>query len=140
MIISSVFMIIFFPVAQSLATGGLQNLDLWFRVIPKVNLFLLGVYSILFGALLSLQIYNFKSKECDIEQKVAGASTTGVSAVIASLVPACPACLSWVSLLLPASFGLTATIFMIKYNGLILLGSIILLLAAMYLLGGFKRK
>lgn len=139
MIFSSLFMFVFFPVMQSIATGGLQNIDLWFTVIPKINLVLLFIYSVLFGFLLTLQIYYFKTKTCSVNKKIASASSGGIGAFIASVVPACPACFSWVTFLLPASVGISTGQLLIKYSTWLLVFSIGLVLLGLLLLGGFDN-
>ncbi len=138
-IVSGLIMVIVFPLLQVQATGGLQNLDLWFEVIPPLNLALVVVFSVLFGLLLSFQVYNFKSKICSVQKKAASATGGGFAAFLGILVPACPACISIVTLILPVSLGISVAGFFMKYSSLLLSGSIALLLLGIYLLGGFKK-
>lgn len=137
-LISSLFMLILYPVLQTLATGSIHNIDLWFKLSPKQNLLLLILFSILFGLLLTMQIYNLKDKTCSIKHKTASASTGSIGAIIAFLVPACPACLSLASLIIPAALALPFVQFVTKFNTQLLILSILLTLIGIYLLGGFK--
>ncbi len=139
-IISAVVMFFVFPLLQVQATGGLQNLDLWYKVIPLQNLILVAVFSIIFGAFLSFQVYNFRLKTCPVENKAASATGGGVASVLGFFVPACPACISIVTLLLPASLGISVAGFLLKYSSLLLAASSLLLIFGIYLLGGFIRE
>ena len=124
---------------QLWAVGGVQNLGVWFQVIPKINLALLVISSALFGVLVSLQIYNFRTKTCSIRSKAIGTSTGGAAAIMTLLVPSCPACLSLATIILPAAGAISAGQFLVKYNTLLLLLGIGLLMFALVLLGAFKR-
>lgn len=138
-LISSLIILASFPILQSLVTGGLHNLNLWFAVTPKYNVFLLVIFSILFGLLLSLQVYNLKIKVCNIKNKTVSATAGGLGTFITFLVPACPACLSILSLLLPGAYALYITQFFIKFNTLLLLFGTFLLILGLWILGGFKK-
>lgn len=137
---SSLFMMVIYPLLQAYATGGLQNLDLWLKVIPKLNLVLVLIFSILFALLLTLQIYNLKTKVCSIKNKTASASIGTFGTILAFLAPACPACLSIASLLIPAAFSLSIIQFLVKFNTIVLIASNILMLLGLLLLGGFKSE
>ena len=138
-IISGLVTLVVFPLLQVQASGGLQNLDLWFSVIPLSILILVVVFSLLFGIFLSFQIFNLKSKVCDARQKVTSATGGGFAAMLGVLVPACPACVSIITLFLPASIGISVAGFFLQYSTYLLSGSIMLLLGGIYLLGGFKK-
>lgn len=138
-IISGLIMLIIFPLLQVQASGGLQNLDLWFEVIPPLNLALVFVFSVLFGLFLSFQIFNLRSKICSVQKRATSATGGGFAAFLGILVPACPACISIVTLILPAALGISVAGFFVKYSSLLLSGSIALLLFGIYLLGGFKK-
>ena len=138
--VSAILMLIVFPLIQVQASGGLQNIDLWFKVIPIQNLTLVIIFSIIFGAFLAFQIYNLKSKVCSIENKAASAAGGGLASLLGILVPACPACISIITLLLPASLGISIASIFIKYSTILLSTSILLLLLGIYLLGGFKKS
>lgn len=133
-------MLILYPVLQTLATGSIHNIDLWFKIIPKQNLLLLILFSLLFGLLMTMQIYNLKDKTCSIKHKTASASTGSIGAIIAFLVPACPACLSLATLIIPATLALPFVQFVTRFNTQLLILSILLTLAGIYLLGGFKNN
>lgn len=137
---SSLFMLIIYPLLQAYATGGLQNLDLWLKVIPKLNFMLVILFSILFGLLLTLQIFNLKTKICSIKNKTVSASIGTFGTVLAFLAPACPACLSIVSLLIPAALSLSLIQFLVKFNTTVLIISNILMILGLLLLGGFKSE
>ena len=138
-IISGLITLIVFPLLQVQASGGLQNLDLWFEVIPIHNLILVAIFSLLFGVFLSFQVFNLKSKICDARKKVTSATGGGFAAILGVSVPACPACISIATLFLPASAGIVVTGFFSKYSSYLLGGSILMLLGGIYLLGGFKK-
>jgi hypothetical protein len=140
MVVSSLAVSVLFPIIQSLANGGLQNLDLWFEVIPPINLILLIVFSLLFGMLLALQIYNLKIKTCSTNKKATSASSSGIGAFIAMVVPACPACISLATFFLPAATAISFGYFVVKFDVLLLLFSISLLVLGLFLLGGFKKE
>jgi len=137
---SSLAMLTFYPLIQTLATGGLQNLDLWFSVIPKTNLIIVFIFSILFGLLLTLQIYNFSLKTCSVKAKSASASSGGIGAFLGILVPACPACISIATFILPAAVGIQFVQTIVKFNTIILLISIVLMILGILILGGFKDE
>ena len=101
--LSSFGMAVVYIVIQAWAIGGHQNLDIWFSVIPKVNLALIVLFSLLFGLLLTLQIDVFKKKTCSIGSKTAGASGGVFGTALAFIVPACPACVSIATIILPAA-------------------------------------
>ena len=137
---SSLFMLILYPILQTLATGGLKNLDLWFAIIPKINLLMVIIFSILFGLLLTLQIHNFNLKTCSLKSKSISASSGSIGAFLGILVPACPACISIATLILPAAVGIQFVQVIVKFNTIILLASIILMILGILILGGFKNE
>lgn len=111
-----------------------ENIDLWFTVIPPQNLILFTIFSVLFGVTISYQIYLWRQpKVCAIKKT----STPGVvGSIISFFVVQCPACASIGALFLP----LSVIGFFTAYSTLINIGSITLLLVTLYLLGGFKRE
>ncbi|MBI2675175.1 MAG: hypothetical protein HYX24_01855 [Candidatus Aenigmarchaeota archaeon] len=111
-----------------------ENLDIWFAHVPITNLFLLLLFSIIFGAALSYQLYVWKlPKTCDT-RKSAGA--TGTSAMIGLFIAQCPACASLGALFLPAS----AFAFFSPYSTILNLVSITLLLLTLNYLGAFQKS
>ena len=140
MIVSTLIILIILPALQVLATGGIQNLDLWFKVISPINFLLIIIFSFAFGLVVSLQIYNFQDKTCSIEKKTGGVSSFSIGTFLAVLVPACPACLSLASLFLPAALGISVGAFFTRFSSLFLLLSIALMILGMLLLGCFKKS
>lgn len=136
--LASFVMAAVYIVIQAWAIGGRQNLDVWFSVIPKINLALIVLFSLLFGVLLALQIDIFKSKTCGIGGKTASASGGVFGTALAFLVPACPACVSFAALILPAATAASFAQILIENSSYLLLLSIALMLFGMMFLGGFK--
>ena len=139
-VVSAVVMFFIFPLIQVQVSGGLQNLDLWYKVIPMQNLILVAVFSLNFGAFLSFQVYNFKLKTCPVNNKAAGVAGGSVASILGFFVPACPACISVATLLLPASLGISVAGFLQRYSSLLLLISVVFLVLGIWLLGGFKKS
>lgn len=124
---SSAAMLMIYPYAQTLG----NNIDLWFEVISPINLALYAAFSLLFGPFVSLQVYNLKApKTCAVQ----GAAGGTFSSVLSFAAIQCPGCVSVASLFLPIS----ATTFLAANNIIITSASLVLLLAGIYLLGGFK--
>ncbi|MBI4918380.1 hypothetical protein HY837_00490 [archaeon] len=124
---------------QTFSIGGMQNLDVWFEVIPKLNLSLLVVTSFLFGILLTLQIHTFRHHACSLKHQTISTTSGGIGTLIAFIVPACPACLPLVAFILPAATALSFAQFMVENSDFFLVLSIIMMIFGIYLLGGFKE-
>ncbi len=114
--------------------GIVQNLDIWFSIVPGINIVLFVTISLLFGVTLSFQIYIWKQpKVCSVNKTAIG---TGSAATFAGfLVAQCPACASLGALFLPSSVFLI----FVKYSTLINLISIGLLLFTLNYLGAFRK-
>ena len=138
-IISAILMAIIYPLIQVQATGGVSNLDVWFAVITPLNLILVIIFAMLFGIFLSFQIFNLRSKVCSVSSKTTSSLGGGFATLLSIAVPACPACLSIATLLLPASLGIAVAGFFLRYSSLLLALSIAILLLGVYLLGGFRK-
>ncbi len=138
-IFSSSFIFLVYILLQTLSIGGLQNLDVWFEVIPKLNLTLLIITSLLFGILLTLQIHTFRHHACSLKHKSISTTSGGIGALIAFIIPACPACLPLIAFILPAATALSFAQFLIENSDFFLIISIILMLFGVYVLGGFKQ-
>lgn len=116
--------------------GIIQNIDLWFSIIPLPNLILFTIFSLLFGITLAYQIYVWRQpKVCSIKNKVKGAGASGAGTFGLFFVAQCPACASLGALFLPVS----AITFLTKYSIPINLIGIGLLLFTLNYLGGFKK-
>ena len=134
-IISTVLMAAIYIYSQVL--GIIENIDLWFKIIPWYNALLFATFAILFGITLSYQIYVWRQpKTCKISNKVgsAGASSSSVTGIF--LVAQCPACASLGTLFLPLSI----ITFLTKFSWLINLIGLGILLFTINYLGGFKRE
>ncbi|MBI5065156.1 hypothetical protein HZA97_02865 [Candidatus Woesearchaeota archaeon] len=136
---SASLMFLVYVLLQAFAVGGLQNLDIWFEILPKNNLVLLLITSFLFGFLLTLQIHTFRHHSCSLKHHSISSTSGGLGALIAFIIPACPACISLVAFILPAATALSFVAFLVKFNSELLIFSILLMLFGIYLLGGFKE-
>jgi len=114
--------------------GIVQNIDIWFTIIPWYNAILFVLFAVLFGMTLSYQLYvRSQPKICKVDKKSIGASSGAT--FIGFLVAQCPACASIGALFLPLSI---LTVF-IKYSTVINIISIALLLFTLNYLGAFKN-
>ncbi len=130
-IVATIAMLFTYPYIQSL---GL--IEIWFLLITPLNLVLYIIFSVLFGLVLSMQIYVMRQpKTCSISGRVGSAGSGAVGSFIAFITVACPACFSFISLFLP--FGAIA--FIATYNTILLVLSLFVMVLALYLLGSFKR-
>lgn len=117
--------------------GILENLDLWFTVIPWYNAVLFVIFAALFGVALSFQVYNWKQpKVCSIGGKAKSVGASSSATFLGLFVAQCPACASLGVLLLPAT---VFTSIFVKYNTVINLLSIGLLLFTLNYLGAFRK-
>lgn len=117
--------------------GIVQNIDLWFTVIPWYNAILFITFAILFGVTLSFQIYIRKQpKVCTADNKIKGAGISSSATFLGFLVAQCPACASIGALFLPASIIVG---FFTRFSALINIISIGLLLFTLNYLGAFKK-
>lgn len=133
-IISSVIFGFFYIYTQVL--GILDNLDLWFTVIPWYNAALFVIFAALFGITVSFQIYLWKQpKVCATSAKAKGGGVSGAATFVGLLIAQCPACASIGALFLPLSVLTIFTQFSIVFN----LVSIGLLLFTINYLGGFRK-
>ena len=135
-IISAVLMTLIYPYLQVILNGGFYNYFFWFELILSqsiLNFILYLVFSILFGLVVSINIYNLKNRTCSIKGSSGSASFGSILAIFTSQ---CSACVSLATLFLPIS----AVGLLVKYNTLINLISIGILLLSIYLVGGFKKE
>lgn len=113
--------------------GNLNNLDLWFAIIPWYNAILFVIFAALFGITLAFQVHNWRQpKVCNVK---GGAGASGAATFTGFLVAQCPACASLGALLLPASIFHVFVIFSPVINII----SIALLLFTIHYLSGFKK-
>ena len=134
-IVAAIIVAIVLPVIQ---TGFFQNsFESWYLTLLKspLNSSLYVAFSLLFGALISLQVYNLdkKCKECDTKT---GKRTGFFGVVIGLLIGICPACIGLLGLILPLGTSLTLT----YYGWVFMIVSIGILILSIYLLGGFKEE
>lgn len=134
-IVSTIIMTIIYIYTQVL--GIIQNIDIWFEVLPWYNAILFSIFAILFGITFSFQVYNwFQPKICSIQKKINSAGGSGAGTTGLFLVAQCPACASLGALFLPVSVIGIFT----EFSWLINLFSIGLLLFVLNYLGAFKSK
>ena len=131
--------LVLYPLFQISITPG-ANINFWLAIIPKINLVLVFVFSLMFGLLVALQVYNFQDKTCPTGKKATSTTSGGLGTILAILVPACPACLSFVTFLVPAALALSVGSFFVKFGTLLLVLSILLMFLGIFLLGGFKKS
>jgi len=136
-IIATVVIALILPIIQ---TGFFQNsFRAWYLTLLKspLNSTLYLAFSLLFGLLVSLQIYNLKNpklcKDCNTKK---GASTGYFGAFFGFFVGICPACVGLIGLIFPLGISLTLT----YYSWIFMLVSIAIMLLSLYLLGGFKKE
>ena len=128
--ISSILIAVIYIYSQVL--GIVQNIDLWFKVIPLYNLIFFIIFVILFGLTLTYQIYLWKQKKtCSVK----GIGTGSGATITTFFIAQCPACASLGALFLP----LSVISFFTKYSVYINLFSIILLLFTLRYLGAFRK-
>ncbi|RMD66103.1 hypothetical protein D6817_04790 [Candidatus Pacearchaeota archaeon] len=135
-IVAFVAVALILPVIQ---TGFLQNsIKSWFLTLIKspLNSALYLIFSLLFGMLISLQIYNSSNiklcKDCNTKK---GLRTGIFGVVVGSLVGICPACVGLLGLVLPLGVSLSLT----YYGWVFMLLAILLMLLSIYLLKGFEN-
>ena len=132
-IVATVAVAIVLPLIQ---TGFFQNsFESWFLTLIKspLNSSLYVAFSLLFGALISLQVYNLSSKYCNTR---AGRRTGTVGVVFGVLVGICPACIGLLGLVLPLGVSLTLT----YYGWAFMLVAVGIMVLSIYLLGGFREE
>ena len=136
-IIATIVIALILPIIQ---TGFLQNsLKVWFLTLIKspLNSTLYIIFSLLFGSLISLQLYALRHpkicKDCNTKK---GATTGYFGAFFGFFVGICPACIGLLALILPLGTSLTLT----YYGWLFMLVAIGIMIFSIYLLGGFKEN
>ncbi|GEM_PF-1718738 len=116
--------------------GIIENLGVWMASIPLLNGILLVIFSALFGAALSYQIFVWQEPNvCSAHKKIKSGATTSIGTIAGFLVAQCPACASFTSLLLPAS----AAGFFLEYSVPLSVLSILLLIFTLHYLGAFQK-
>lgn len=132
--ITAAAMLLVYPYIQVILNGGLYNYLFWFEVILEqsiLNFILYITFSILFGIVMSIIIYNWKNRKCNVKGSV---GVGGAGGTLAILTSQCSACISLASLFLP--IGAVATLAI--YNTALNFVSIGALLLAIYLMKGFR--
>lgn len=130
----STLMLIIYPVIQILPQG-LNNFWFWFSLLTPLRWGLYLLYAILFGTTLSFFFWQRSKKVCSLKKTRKGGILGTVGTLFGSSASLCPACLSWVALILPFSFALSLT----KYSLEIMILSILMLLLALWFLGAFRK-
>lgn len=133
-LIASFLMLAAYPYLQVILNGGFYNYFFWFEVIigtSILNFMLYITFSILFGLVTSLIIYNWQHRTCSIKKSLGSGSLGSLLAIFTSQ---CSACLSLGTLFLPAAAVTSLSIYSTLFNFI----SIGALLLSIYLMGGFK--
>ncbi len=116
--------------------GIIENIDVWLAIIPLHNAVFLIIFTALFGATFSYQVFLWmQPKTCSVNKKIGAAGTGGIGTFGIFLVAQCPACASLSALFLPIS----ALAFLTEFSWAINLFGIGLLLFTINYLGGFKK-
>ncbi len=134
-IVAALLVSIILPIIQ---TGFFRNsFQSWFLTLVKspLNSSLYIVFSLLFGSLISLQVYNLDRKVCDNCNNKKGYGAGAVGVVFGTLVGICPACIGLLGLILPLGGSLWLT----YYGWIFMLIAIGIMTFSIYLLGGFKE-
>lgn len=121
------------PVLQLINTP--LAFDIWFLDLYQkpLNSILYIAFSVLFGMFISLYLYA-RNKCLDCRPEKARAGFAG--SVVGFMVGVCPACFSFIGVLLP----LGPTIFLTSYSPIFTGISIAIVLFSIYKLGGLKRQ
>lgn len=108
--------------------------DIWFRDLQQkpLNSTLYVAFSILFGMFISL--YLFTRNKC-FDCKAENARTGFVGSVVGFIMGVCPACFSFIGVLLP----LGPTLFLTTYSPVFTAISIAIVMFSVYKLGGFRK-
>ncbi|MBT4870203.1 MAG: hypothetical protein HON47_01360 [Candidatus Diapherotrites archaeon] len=132
-IVSTIILFIIYAHIQLF--GIWENFFFWLSIFSIFSIITVGLFVILFGLMLSFQIYTFKrrSKTCPIKRKQSGIG--GIGTIGFMLVAQCSACATLGIFFLP--FSLVSLI--VEFNWLISLISIGLLLFSLNYLGAFKK-
>lgn len=129
---------LFLPLAQ---TGfEANNMLAWYLTLigrPLNTAIYIG-FSILFGLLVSLQFYNKEvCKTCNVKMdNKKGSSIGAAGASFGFLLGICPACIGLIAVFLPLTVSITLT----NYSWLFMGIAIIVMIASIHLLGGFKKE
>lgn len=131
-IIPAIIIFLLPSLIQSLSTP--LAFEIWFKTLldRPINGILYITLSVLFGALVSLYAFN-KNKCISCNKKDASSGFGG--ATLGFVLGICPACISFIGILLP----LGAVIFLTTYAPVFTSLSITLLIFSIYKLGGFKK-
>ncbi len=130
----SLLMLIVYPTIQVLPQG-LNNFWFWFSLLTPLRWGLYLLYGILFGITLSFFLWQKSKKVCSFKKATSGGFLGLIGSFLGTSMPLCPACLSWIALLLPFSFALSLAKYSIEIMGF----SILLLFLALWFLGGFQK-
>ena len=133
-IVSSLAMLLIYPYLQVALNGGFYNYFFWFEIVIAesiLNLLLYIIFSILFGVVVSLIIYNWQNRTCDIKGSL---GSGGFGSLLTIFTSQCSACISLASLFLPGVAVGALSIYNTIFNFI----SIGILLLSIFLMGGFK--
>ncbi len=129
---------LFLPLVQ---TGfDYNNILAWYLALVErpYNTVLYISFSILFGMLVSLQLYNKEiCKTCNVKmENKKGTSVGAAGSILGFAIGVCPACIGLIGLFVPLTISITLT----NYSWMFLMVAIIILLFAIYKMGGFKYE
>ena len=130
--LSSTAMFWAYAYAQNL--GIIENIPFWLTIITPENAILLFLFTTLFGFWVAFFWYGLREKSCEIPITKGGLAGSGAS-LGGFIVAQCAGCLSLITLLLP----LSASILLLKYNTILNVLSVLLLTAALWHMGAFRK-
>jgi hypothetical protein len=114
---------------------GLNNFWFWFTILTPFGWLLYLLYGIFFGITLSFLIWQKDQKFYPARHLSKGGFLGALGSLLGTTAPVCAGCLPWVVLLFPTSFASV----IVRYNSLVMVFSIALILFALWFLGGFKK-
>lgn len=114
---------------------GLNNFWFWFSILNPFGWVLYFLYGILFGITLSFFVWQRAKRIYPVRGFAKGGIFGVLGSFFGTTAPVCAGCLPWAAILFPTSFVSA----LLKYNSLVMVFSIALLVFALWLLGGFSK-
>ena len=132
-IFSAIGIFFLVPVIQLINTP--LAFEIWYKTLldRPLNSALYVIFSVMFGALISLYFY---AKNKCIDCKKSDVNTGFGGATLGFVLGVCPACFSLIGVVLP----LGGSILLTQYAPAFTLLSIVIILFSIHRLGGFKKK
>jgi len=127
-------MAVFYPVVQ-VSQQGVNNFFFWFSLLKTADWIFFIALCVIFGLNFSLFSWRNDRKICSSRQKIKTGFFGGLGAFLATVLPLCPQCLSFLALLLPVGFlGV-----LVQYRFWVMAASVSLMVWSLFILGAFDR-